>query len=90
MVFIWGDRGYLAIRFEYKTTYERCYWDISKTVLDVFERNRTSDIVVLVDNKKNKHNAHLNHVIKVKEHQRKERLTPLLNQEENMKLKNLE
>ena len=23
MVFIWGDRGYLAVRFEYKTAFER-------------------------------------------------------------------
>ena len=23
IVFIWGDRGYSAVRFEYKTTFER-------------------------------------------------------------------
>ena len=36
MVFIWGDRGYPAVRFEYKTA--SCCWDISKTVLGVFKK----------------------------------------------------
>ena len=40
MVFLWGDRGYPAVRFEYKTTFERyLVAEIHKSV-GVFEKKK--------------------------------------------------